>query len=253
MRSGSRGPSELSKWPYWDLQNRLSVWGTRVSPPVLTGLGREHVWNFELFIIFHWGVDWCGIQWLESVVGKNSREFKIQTVIRSLCLFAKTLSEKKNKGLCCQWRKTTFLWKSYCGRWSWIIRFLQTEEERVGLELILYLFCAVFLDTFALVFPLTVHCCFFRVCIWKSSRGYCSNGKWIGESIRTGSAVQEQAAIVKRWTLVVVQQTFLPDFPGFCVLQLGNGSVEKCNRSSWFIVFSYPVYRLVDTIRSGVQ
>ena len=33
-----------------------------------------------------------------------------------------------------------------------------------------------------------------------------------------GSAVQEQAAIVKRWTLVVVQQTFLPDFPGFCVL-----------------------------------
>ena len=47
-----------------------------------------------------------------------------------------------------------------------------------------------------------------------------------------GSAVQEQAAIVKRWTLVVVQQTFLPDFPGFCVLQLGNGSVEKCNRSS---------------------
>ena len=38
-----------------------------------------------------------------------------------------------------------------------------------------------------------------------------------------GSAVQEQAAIVKRWTLVVVQQTFLPDFPGFCVLQLGEG------------------------------
>ena len=47
-----------------------------------------------------------------------------------------------------------------------------------------------------------------------------------------GSTVQEQAAIVKRWTLVVVQQTFLPHFPGFCVLQLGNGSVEKCNRSS---------------------
>ena len=42
-----------------------------------------------------------------------------------------------------------------------------------------------------------------------------------------GSAVQEQAAILKRWTLVVVQQTFLSDFPGFCVLQLGNGSVEK--------------------------
>ena len=47
-----------------------------------------------------------------------------------------------------------------------------------------------------------------------------------------GSAVQEQAAIVKRWTLVVVQQTFLPDFPGFCVLQLRNGSVEKGNRGS---------------------
>ena len=47
-----------------------------------------------------------------------------------------------------------------------------------------------------------------------------------------GSTVQEQAAIVKRWTLVVVQQTFLPHFPGFCVLQLGNGSVEKGDRSS---------------------
>ena len=42
-----------------------------------------------------------------------------------------------------------------------------------------------------------------------------------------GSAVQEQAAILNRWTLVVVQQTFLSDFPGFCVLQLGTGSVEK--------------------------
>ena len=34
----------------------------RVSPPALTELGREHVWNFEHFIIFHWSVDWCGIQ-----------------------------------------------------------------------------------------------------------------------------------------------------------------------------------------------
>ena len=38
--------------------------------------------------------------------------------------------------------------------------FLQTEEERVGLELILYLSCAISRDTFALVFLLTVHCCF---------------------------------------------------------------------------------------------
>ena len=67
------------------------------------------------------------------------------------------------------------------------------------------------------------------------------------------SAVQEKAAIVKWWTLVVVQQTFLPDFPRFCVLQLGYGSVEKGDGGSWFIVFSHPVYRLVNTIRSGVQ
>ena len=74
----------------------------------------------------------------------------------------------------------------------------------------------------------------------KIFQGYRSNGKEIGEKVSEpaaisevfGSAVQEQAAILNRWTLVVVQQTFLPDFPGFCVLQLGNGSVEKCNRSS---------------------
>ena len=73
----------------------------------------------------------------------------------------------------------------------------------------------------------------------KSSRVTVQMGKKLGKvsepasvSEVFGSAVQEQAAILKRWTLVVVQQTFLPDFPGFCVLQLGNGSVEKCNRSS---------------------
>ena len=67
----------------------------------------------------------------------------------------------------------------------------------------------------------------------KIVQGYRLNGKEIGESIRTGRRLRSlwlrstrTGCYVKRWTLVVVQQTFLPDFPGFCILQLGYVSVE---------------------------
>ena len=112
----------------------------------------------------------CWLVW-NSVVRKCGREKlkKVQNSNHNLYSYLLKLLAKTNKGQCCQWRKTTFLWKSHFGKWLWIIRFLQTEEERVGLELILYLFCAISLDAFGLVFLLTVHCCFFRICIWQSS------------------------------------------------------------------------------------
>ena len=155
MRLGSRGASEFSAV-------RLTFPArARVSPPALMGLGREQVWKSSFTGVL------IGVEFSRQGKTQESSKFKPQYNLYSYLLrrLAKT-----NKGQCCQWRKTTFLWKSYCGKWSWIIRFLQTEEERVGLEVILYLSCAISLDAFRLVFLLTVHCCLFRICIWKSSR-----------------------------------------------------------------------------------
>lgn len=43
-----------------------------------------------------------------------------------------------------------------------------------------------------------------------------------------GSTVQEHAAVVKRRSLVVVQQATFPDLPGVSILELGDGPVKEC-------------------------
>lgn len=67
------------------------------------------------------------------------------------------------------------------------------------------------------------------------------------------STVQEQAAIIKRRSLVVVQQTTLPDFPGARVLELGYGSVEERDGCAGLVMCCHPAYCLVDAVRGGVQ
>lgn len=42
-----------------------------------------------------------------------------------------------------------------------------------------------------------------------------------------GSTVQEHAAVVKRRSLVVVQQATFPDLPGVSILELGDWSIKE--------------------------
>ena len=62
------------------------------------------------------------------------------------------------------------------------------------------------------------------------------------------STVQEQAAIVKRRSLVVVQQTALPDFPGGSILEFGDWTVQQGDGCTRLVVFSHPVHCLEDAV-----
>ena len=62
------------------------------------------------------------------------------------------------------------------------------------------------------------------------------------------NTIQEQAAIVKRLSLVVEQQSALPDFPGGSVLELGDWTVQKGYGCTRLVVFSHPVHCLEDAV-----